>query len=326
MRPVARPCRSGFTLIELLVVIAIIAILLGLLLPAVQKVREVAARIKCANNLHQIGLALHQYHDINGHMPPAYTANIPKIPILTNGNQPDAIDFPPPDSFLIPQSPGWGWASYLLPFLEQANLYNQIDFKMTVDGLGGWNIRTVVQRVYICPADRHTGVFRVPTYGKKLDIEAASNSYAACFGAGKYPPLGQFPDRGNGAFILNREYQFANVTDGLSNTIGIGERGALFAQVPWAGVVNGGTVQTTPGAPVYRSGTFPAPAMVMARIGGLPLNDPFSEPYDFFSPHPGLVQFLFLDGSVHALTNGTSIDVLTALATISGGEPVADGF
>lgn len=169
-------------------------------------------------------------------------------------------------------------------------------------------------------------MFRVPTYATKLDIEAATNSYAACYGAGQYPPLGQFPDRGNGAFILNRPCPFDNVTDGLSNTIGIGERGALFVQAPWAGVVNGGTAQTTPGAPVYRSGIFPAPAMVMARIGNRALNDSFSEPYDFFSPHPGIVQFLFLDGSVHPLSSRTSLDVLSALATISGGELITGEY
>src|SRR5437016_6863396 len=103
--------RKAFTLIELLVVVAIISILLGLLLPAVQKVREAANRIKCQNNLKQMGLACHQYHDTHRSFPPGYMARVPY-----------------PDT-----TPGWGWAAFLLPYLEHENLYRQIDFRQPVE-------------------------------------------------------------------------------------------------------------------------------------------------------------------------------------------------
>src|SRR5260370_6608020 len=120
--------RRAFTLIELLVVIAIIAILIALLVPAVQKVREAAARTQCINNLKQIGVACHSYHDANKGLPPGYSAT---------------AAYPS-------TSPGWGWAAYLLPYLEHGNLYRQINFNSPVESQSA--IQTIIP-VFLCPSD-----------------------------------------------------------------------------------------------------------------------------------------------------------------------------
>src|SRR5712692_175363 len=121
--------RRAITLVELLVVIAIIGVLIGLLLPAVQKIRGAAARIQCANNLRQLGLACHNYHDGMRSLPPGYTAKAAY-----------------PDT-----TPGWGWGAYLLPYIEQDNIHRQIDFSQPIRNTPA---AQAVIRTYLCPMDQ----------------------------------------------------------------------------------------------------------------------------------------------------------------------------
>jgi prepilin-type N-terminal cleavage/methylation domain-containing protein len=316
--------RRGFTLIELMVVIAIIAVLIGLLLPAVQKVRESATRLTCQNKLRQIGLALHTHQDAVGHLPPGYFY----IPVPEN-KWPELpprdlkpFDRPPPDFLNVPVDPGWGWAAYLLPYLEMDPLHRRLDIpnRPTSTGLLLAE-RTTVVPAYTCPADRAAGVYTVTDILHRSVGTAATNSYAAVWGAQGVMSI--YPDQGSGLFFRNSKVRLpADVRDGASQTLAVGERPALFCKAPWVGAINNGVVQTTPGAPVHWATQLSAIVMPLARVGRKPLLSPWSEPYDFFSPHPGVGYFALADGSVHGIRPTTDMTVFRALATRDGGEAV----
>lgn len=323
--------RRGFTLVELLVVIAIIGLLTSILLPAVQAAREAARVTQCKNNLRQLGLALHQYHDALTTLPSGYLAKA--VPPVNNpggggggsGEKGGQLRFdapPPTGPVIIPHAPGWGWAALLLPYVEQTPLHQSIDFSVAVEDPASESARRVRLRHLTCPSDVGTGEFEVMDSANQYLLSAATNSYTANFGA--YGLINLTPEDGNGLFQRNSGHSFARILDGLSNTMAIGERGAILAKAPWAGVISGGTCRTTPGAPVYTSIVEQAPVMVLARVGNRPPNSPWSEPYDFFSPHRAQIYFVFADSSVRSVSTTIDMQVYRALATRDGQESLGE--
>ena len=312
----ARIGRTGFTLIELLVVIAIIAILVALLVPAVQKVREAAARTQCRNNLKQIGLALHNYHDANRALPPGYRA--------TGAYVDGATD----------TAPGWAWSAYLLPFIEQATLYRRIDFNRAVPSNPA--VAATLIPTYLCPSDPcPPGPFAVPdAFGNPVML-AAPASYAACVGGDESATDGP---GGTGVFYRNSQTRMTDITDGTSNTIMVGERAWTNANGVWVGAIAGGVCRRGPLNPCPGSGAgwYPAATLVLAHSH---LNNATSDTDggldDFSSRHDGGSHFLFADGHVAFLRSvpGDNADGsytadsvgLQALGSRAGGETI-QGF
>jgi len=322
----ARPggWRFGFTLIELLVVIAIIAILIGLLLPAVQKVRAAAARAKCQNNLKQYGLACHMYHDINKVLPPGGNMGTKANWVSTN---------PPGNSYYGDWAIDRGsWIIYILPYIEQEGLYNQLpqgqdQFGPIVScpnrtGFSGPVDMTGVLRQFgklplnRCPSDDYdpnqTCSNYVGSLGPQCEPGPCGDSnnpfykYCQPLSAG----LGDWgydwsPDHGNtfdpsqvrGVFNrLGAPINFASVVDGLSNTIFIGETLPLqhdhVLQNAWWSF-NGGQAHCGTNVPInYRSdgANWCSPALTFRGN--------WNVSWGFKSRHDGGVNFLFGDGSV----------------------------
>jgi prepilin-type N-terminal cleavage/methylation domain-containing protein len=294
--PLRRKVRLGFTLIELLVVIAIIAILIGLLLPAVQKVREAAARSQCQNNLKQMGLAMHNYHDVYNTLPWC----------RTGGGQNRST-----------------WARILLPFIEQQNVYNiMVAPTPTGTGItdGFWNLNSTDPqkqaamqaqvKTFLCPSRRSSAL--CPFGNPPTGLVGMGSDYAACVGDGSTinTPIGaQYVGMigflKSGSKHTQAVVSFNAVTDGLSNTIMIGEKHIRPSDL--------GTDPQTDGV-IYSGGDQDT----YSRRGG-PSNPLAFSPLDtpahqFGSWHTGVVQFVFGDGSVHAIStsiDGTTLGYLT---------------
>jgi prepilin-type N-terminal cleavage/methylation domain-containing protein/prepilin-type processing-associated H-X9-DG protein len=303
--------RSGFTLIELLVVIAIVAVLIGLLLPAVQRVREAAARLRCKNNLKQIGLALHNHHDRVGHFPSGYTSAAANADVGL----------------------GWGWAAHLLPDLEQDSLYRLIDFSRAVTQSGNHDLVRAAQVPFLrCPSDPRQEPIQPSEFASApgLTTPLARSNYVACYG--NTPFLAESPAvltnhlvidgiSGRGMFFRNSRTRIADVTDGLSNTLAVGEKAAAKTMATWVGVIPGATWRSANDVANY--GGVPSNIAAAKVLGHACRQHPPSADAgvaeDFSSPHINGVNMLFADGSVHAVRSGVSMSVYPFTASIADG-------
>ncbi len=246
-------------------------------MPAVQKVREAAARAQCLNNLKQMGLALHGFHDANKRFPPGYHAA---------GAYSDGAN---------DTAPGWGWAAVILPHLEQGPLCKRLNFGQPVQNSPA--IGTVVT-LFLCPSDLAPPSFAITdAFGNAL-AQAAPSSYAACVGGDESDTAGP---RGLGIFYRNSQTRMTDITDGTANTILIGERAWSNANGVWAGAISGGVIRrgAQNSCPGSGAAFYPAATLVLAH-GHLnnATTDTDGGLDDFSSRHTGGSNMLFADGHV----------------------------
>ena len=293
--PRSRSSRSAFTLIELLVVIAIIAVLIALLLPAVQQAREAARRTQCSNNLKQIGLAIHNYHDTYSRFPPS------------------SID---------PGHSRSGAFASILPYIDQANVYQRYDFSL--GNSDPVNLTAVAQRIsaYLCPS----APFRRPVPISGCDAnDRAPGTYAVCTGsddpwgttASGVPNNGAIVNSGSGSTSMR------DITDGTSSTFLGGESAWNFADYtftfgPCNGQIRWGFTYWSSPYPLATAFSTKGPFNPKSRAGDS------NRLANFRSEHIGIVNMLFCDGSVKYLSENIDHSLLDKLATRAGGEAVGE--
>jgi prepilin-type processing-associated H-X9-DG protein len=278
-----------------------------MLLAAVQKARAAASRISCANNLKQIGLAMHNYHDSFGYFPAGYTATAPWVNGGTETN------------------PGWGWGAQLLPYVEQNVLSGQFDF--TQPPVASSGIQNLI-KTYVCPADQ------VPSTGFALGtgLTVGPSSYAASCGTGSTTAPTPAP---NGIFYRNSQTNILAITDGCSSTIMVGERAWCVVKGTWVGAIENATCDPGPQSPYLLGGGTNtvgqnASDLVLVHIGtnnNIYSNHSSRGLDDCVSTHTNGSNYLFADGSVHfirtILSTDPNVASYHAMGTIAGGEAIS---
>jgi prepilin-type N-terminal cleavage/methylation domain-containing protein len=337
--------RTAFTLIELLVVIAIIAILIALLLPAVQQAREAARRTQCRNNLKQIGIALHNYHDNFNTFPPGHLrVSTPTVAydVAPNNANPTA---------------SVNWDCFLLPYMDQAPLYNQINFSTVLSLAGNWSGTSLAGLTNVvpglrCPSSVDPATISVATFTPAGGVAVpAFNHSVSSYGASASgtvgsPAPGGLPDqsqehlddaapgnaRFNGVMYLGSKVNMRDITDGPSNTVGVGEwhqgPGPANSNFPHlqigrthanneAGRTNGSMGMPLNFQPIpNRTTTTPTPPA--------PLQSSQQQRASFSSYHTGGVHVVLMDGAVRFLSNSIDASVQKGLGTRAGGEVLSD--
>ena len=302
--------REGFTLIELLVVIAIIAILIGLLLPAVQKVREAAARMQCSNNMKQWGLAVHNYHDAIGEIPYARAA-------VPSGNSMYVGGYTTGYFFYIPASSDsvGGWLTRCLPYVEQENLFRPITASTTTSQLSSafGNFLNTKVKIMFCPSDTLAG--RAHTSG------AAVTTYLGVTGnderEGSDARSVTFPVHQWYAYTGKRTVKITSMTDGTSNTVMVGERPpSSDLYWGWWAYSDSDNILAHPNRETYTVSGCNGNELFRADIPSNP-----RAACHFWSMHTGGGNWLLGDGSVRFIQYSAA-NVISQMASIGGGEIV----
>jgi prepilin-type N-terminal cleavage/methylation domain-containing protein/prepilin-type processing-associated H-X9-DG protein len=307
--------RAGFTLIELLVVIAIIAVLIGLLLPAVQKVREAANRVRCTNNLKQLTLAMHNHHQVKNALP------------FGARRKPNDPDYRGPGAWYDDH----GWYSQIGPYIEQDNWYKEINFELSFSAMENDAARRHKMDLFACPDDGlKENEWPSPTWAR------IRGNYVVNFGNTNYGQRTKAGVMFGGApFTFQKGVVFADITDGLSNTLMMAEVIALLTTgTGWEGPLSdlstslGGqsfNAWLTPNSPVWDEVARLCPPS--AALNGIPGcnyigDDSRLQSFDSRSKHSGGVNASLCDGSVRFFSNTIDLAVWRALSTSRGNEVI----
>ncbi|MCG8449306.1 MAG: DUF1559 domain-containing protein [Pirellulales bacterium] len=361
-KPLLSRNARAFTLVELLVVIAIMGVLVGLLLPAVQAAREASRRMSCGNNLKQLGLAMQGYHATQGCFPSGYESYPTR-----DGSAPDWTRI---DPATWDAGPGWGWGAQLLDYLEQSNISQGVRFQQPLWEADYAQLISTSLEVFLCPSSsgarepfsitdetgepiviegREIVVGRsnyVASHGQEscwgecgatLTAEVFFDIYADCDGSGvkTIEVNGDVSQLADGPFYRNSCTRAHEVTDGLSNTIFLGEHSSLLSEKTWVGVVP--QAFTHPNFVSPENGSDAAATLVLVHAGpsggecditGSPIIHPINFPTyhvgQMFSEHPGGGQVGLGDGSVRFISSDINLILFAKLSSINEGELIEE--
>jgi len=284
-------------LVELLVVIAIIGILVALLLPAIQAAREAARRSECVNNLKQIGIAMHNYHDTNKALPAGF---------ISVGGAND---------------PHFGWAVFILPYMDHSSLYDQLEPDVKRLRQFYYASPTAAHRAllqtkipgYRCPSDVSNDLNNLCPFGNPEHFDIATSNYVACKGTGAEVNATE----SDGCFYGNSWLTLAELLDGSSMTVLAGERNRLHLAAVWAGVGRRNSIGNEHTARTIARISF------RLKFDYTLVGQPQNQGKGFGSYHPGGANFLFGDGAVHFLGDDTQQALMNNLGKRADGQVVS---
>lgn len=354
--------RGAFTLVELLVVIAIIGILIGMLLPAVQQVREAARRISCSNNMRQLGLALHNYEGAFRYFPPGFSSEPSSNGTVASGG------FVDPETW--DAGPGWGWMAHLLPFVEGSNLHDGIDFDAPIWASQNRALVDTQIPFLLCPSSSGDdqpftvvdGSQNPYTPDGSGSLVLGRSHYIASHGqesawgpeagSARSGPIftdlrsfttteiqinGDTSKVADGPFYRNSKTRMADVTDGLTQSLFLGEHSSRLSDKTWVGVVPGATVHPKFSSPDNTpDGAATLVLFHMGPSGGEldpitlapiihPVNFPTFHVGQMYAEHPGGGNVCMGDGSIQYISESLDLFIWAELSSIAEGE-ITEGW